>query len=244
MPTTGSLPANFKFAMPLLIAALVLGIQSQANAQSQNRPQDSIPQTFTKNRTNNAAGRKSTNAKGRSRAERSKALSKFFDRFDSNRDGLLTRDEVPERLLRRVAKMDRNSDGGVTRLEVVSTLRKQNKSQTDKRTNKKNRLAGADKGKPGKGKAGKNDSVGMTPQLLLAKFDKDRDNTISEQEAPKRFSRMFPSTDADGDGKLSNSELTSLVERIKARDQSKKRYDSSSELSKGQLPKRPPRSDD
>lgn len=172
---------------------------------------------------------------------RNKGLEKLFNRLDSNDDGRLTSNEIPERLKVRVGKMDPNSDGVITRIELVTVMRKRARSRIEKsrsKQNKKTRQSVTRK------RGDKKISEPVTADQLLRRFDKDRDSSISEQEAPKKYNRMFSATDANDDGKLDKTELTSLIERIKARDQSKKRYDSSSELSKGQLPKRPPRSDD
>lgn len=47
----------------------------------------------------------------------------LFAVFDTDEDGALTEDEVPERVWMRLSMADRDGDGAVTRMEIMQYLR-------------------------------------------------------------------------------------------------------------------------
>jgi Ca2+-binding EF-hand superfamily protein len=47
---------------------------------------------------------------------------KLFERFDANKDGKLTRDELPEKLADRIMKADADGDGAVTKEEIRQAI--------------------------------------------------------------------------------------------------------------------------
>ncbi len=51
----------------------------------------------------------------------------LFKRFDKNKDGKLTKTEVPARLWTRIVKADANKDGAVTLKELQTYLKKHKK---------------------------------------------------------------------------------------------------------------------
>ena len=57
-------------------------------------------------------------------------LSELFDRFDKNKDGKLTKDEVPAPLWERISKADANHDGAVTKEELESARKKMEEQRT------------------------------------------------------------------------------------------------------------------
>ncbi len=55
---------------------------------------------------------------GEKRGHRGDHMAKLFERFDANKDGKLTKKEVPERLWERLSAADANKDGAVTKAEL------------------------------------------------------------------------------------------------------------------------------
>lgn len=52
-------------------------------------------------------------------------IGKIFKRFDKNKDGSLTEDEVPAKAWTRLSKCDANGDNAVTKAEVAKHRREQ-----------------------------------------------------------------------------------------------------------------------
>jgi Ca2+-binding EF-hand superfamily protein len=57
------------------------------------------------------------------------SVSELFERFDKNKDGKLTKDEVPPFIWEHISKADANKDGAVTKAELEA-FRKQKPEST------------------------------------------------------------------------------------------------------------------
>jgi len=102
---------------------------------------------------------------------------KLFEKFDKNKDGSLTSDEVPEKAWARISKADADGDGAVTKAELREAFKKH-------------------RGKKGK-RGGK----------LFEKFDKNGDGALTSDEVPEKAWTKISKADADGDGAVTKAEL-------------------------------------
>jgi Ca2+-binding EF-hand superfamily protein len=123
----------------------------------------------------------------------------FIRRFDRNKDGYLTRDELPPRLAGMFDKLDRNGDGKLDRDEVdkmLQMLRQRPASGT---------------GQPGGAKPA---DVQKRVAAILEKLDTNKDGKISRAEARVPFAKNFDAIDTNKDGYLDREELTRAVRRL------------------------------
>ncbi len=107
--------------------------------------------------------------------------------FDKNKDGKLTKEEVPERMQGIFARNDGNQDGVLTREELVQGATKQ--SQASER---------AEGGRRGGG------MMKMDP--VFSALDTDRNGEISEAEW-KNASKALAKLDKNSDGQLTADEV-------------------------------------
>jgi Ca2+-binding EF-hand superfamily protein len=104
--------------------------------------------------------------------------------LDRNGDGVLTKDEVPERMQGIFARIDTNHDGKITKEEIAAS-------------------AGSQKGPTGRAERGGNPT---RRDPILNALDTDHDGVISKEEiaaAPVSLKAL----DKDGDGEISQAEL-------------------------------------
>ncbi len=116
---------------------------------------------------------------GRFNAER------IFERFDSNGDGEITPDEIPQRV-QRMMQLDRNGDGVLTREELSQ-------------------------GPPG----GFGGGPGMAPgdpgaraERMFERFDTNSDGTVTKDELPDGMQQFMERFDRDGDGVVTEDEIS------------------------------------
>jgi Ca2+-binding EF-hand superfamily protein len=124
--------------------------------------------------------------------------SRLFDRLDGNKDGSVTKDEVPEerqRLFTRLVRSaDKNGDGKLTSEEFNAGLQDDRRTRPD--APERPRPGGPDR--PGGAMVG--------PAALMRVLDADGDGAISKSEideAPKALKKL----DRNGDGQLTREEL-------------------------------------
>lgn len=118
--------------------------------------------------------------------------------YDKNKDGKLSRNELPERMQRMFARMDQNNDGSVEKKELEQMFQR--------------RPGGRPGGFPG-GRPGRPG----TPEAMLKRLlerDKNKDGKLSKEEAPDGFRRMFDRGDRNNDGQLDEGELKRMIERM------------------------------
>jgi Ca2+-binding EF-hand superfamily protein len=120
----------------------------------------------------------------------------FIKRFDKNKDGVLTKDEVPPFLARNFDRLDTNGDGKLDRKEVAVFLR-----NTKLRFNSKKTPSSAE--------------IDRVVTSMLERLDKDKDGKISKKEAQGRpLAKLFDQLDTNKDGFLDKKELRQAAARF------------------------------
>ena len=159
----------------------------------------------------------------------------LFRRLDKNGNKVVTESELPPRYKPAMQIVDVNNNNEITLAELSLAYRR--------RDGRLRSLMGLPNPETPT-------AIGMlkrgqvpTPEQFLDQFDRDLNRTLSETEAPIRVRKNFSEIDRDGNGQLDRRELVSVVERLKAANESKtgSRYQTDPEKSKGVMPKRPPK---
>lgn len=117
----------------------------------------------------------------------------FLKRFDKNKDGVLTKDELPEFLAKNFDKYDLNGDGKLGPKEIV---------QMQQAIAKFFGASSPKKEPPG---------LDAIVDNLLRQFDKDNDGKISKAEAKGKLLDAFAVYDKNKDGYLDRQELRALA---------------------------------
>ncbi len=113
---------------------------------------------------------------------------RMFERFDSNGDGEITPDEIPQRV-QRMMQLDRNGDGVLTREEL---------SQGP---------PGGFGGSPGTAPG----DPGARAERMFERFDTNSDGTVTKDELPDGMQQFMERFDRDGDGELTEDEISGEV---------------------------------
>jgi Ca2+-binding EF-hand superfamily protein len=181
----------------------------------------------------------------------------MFQRFDQNQDGVVSAEELPERIRERMLeRADSNADGGIDKNEFQAHIRKmmQQRGQGSGAQGARGRMQrGPMKGKgqgkpegrqrqrPNPPKLSMRDPENMDADKIMGMLDRSGDGVLQKSELPKMMSSKLDKIDADGDEVVSQSELRSTIEKMKAKamDAGKGRYSTDSDSSKGKVPKRP-----
>jgi Ca2+-binding EF-hand superfamily protein len=116
----------------------------------------------------------------------------MFARADKNKDGKLTKDEVPEGAWERMSKLDKDGDNAVSKEEMAAMMK--GKGGPDGRP-----------GGPG-GPGGKGGPQGG-PGEMLSRFDENKDGKLSKAEVPAEMWDKLSKADEDADGLVSKDEL-------------------------------------
>ena len=139
---------------------------------------------------------------GGGRGEGGPDVGAFFDRFDANEDGKLTKDELPEQLAERIMKADADGDGAVTKEELEAAREKMGGQR------------GGDGERGGRGKRGGQGQGGHGVGALLDRFDANEDGKLTKDELPERAAEKIMQADADGDGAVTKEELEAAREKM------------------------------
>ena len=110
--------------------------------------------------------------------------------WDANEDGIITRDEAPERMRDRFDSIDANGDGMLETEELEN-------------------MPPPGRGAPGGGR--------LDPAERLRQFDADGDGRITRDELPDRMERMVDRFDTNGDDVIDAVELEAMTERMRQR---------------------------
>ena len=112
--------------------------------------------------------------------------------WDANEDGIITRDEAPERMRDRFDSIDANGDG------MLDTEELENMPPPSR-----------GRGAPGGG--------GLDPAERLREFDANGDGRITRDELPDRMERMVDRFDTNGDDVIDAAELEAMTEQMRQR---------------------------
>ena len=119
-------------------------------------------------------------------------IDELLQRFDANKDGKLTKEELPEQAAERIMRADANKDGTVTK-EELEELRK--------------RFAG--------GQRGGGEGRGMPdPEQLFKRLDANGDGKLAKDELPERFGQRILQADANKDGVVTKKEFAEVAKRM------------------------------
>ena len=110
--------------------------------------------------------------------------------WDANDDGVITRDEAPDRMRDRFDSIDANGDGMLETEELEN-------------------MPPPGRGAPGGG--------GFDPAERLRQFDEDGDGRITRDELPDRMERMVDRFDMNGDDAIDTAELEAMTEQMRQR---------------------------
>ena len=123
----------------------------------------------------------------------------FIKRFDKNKDGYLSKDELPGRLQPFFDQADKNDDGKLDKREVAAMLQSLRK-----------RFGQA------ANKTGSQPDIERVVAGFLQRMDTNKDGKISRDEAKGMLAQTFDQLDANKDGYLDKSELRKAAERLLA----------------------------
>jgi len=115
--------------------------------------------------------------------------------FDANKDGRLTRDEVPERFQGLFERADANKDGVLAAAEIRQSAAQQDQSSPSTR-------GGAREGRGGF----------TFPDPLVTALDTDHDNVLSASEVSAAAKALL-TLDRNGDGQLTADEIQPALGR-------------------------------
>jgi Ca2+-binding EF-hand superfamily protein len=116
--------------------------------------------------------------------------------FDENKDGRVTKDELPEPMQRMLERADANQDGAIDKEEAGKMAERMGR--------------GGPGGQGGPGGRGGGDFV-----QRLMNLDRDDDGKVAKDELPEWMQeRMFESGDANGDGFIDKKEAEKMAEQF------------------------------
>ncbi|MFN9719865.1 MAG: hypothetical protein ACK58L_14290 [Planctomycetota bacterium] len=111
--------------------------------------------------------------------------------MDSNKDGKLQKDELPERLQSMFARGDKNTDGVLDKEEMMATVR--------------DRVGGS----------GGSGAPGFNFAQMMERADTDKDGKLSGDEIPPFMKGRLEQIDTNKDGALDQAELEASAARMR-----------------------------
>ncbi len=158
-------------------------------------------------------------------------VGRFFEEFDKNKDGYLTKDELPQRLRHSFEKIDTNKDGKISREELrqgIAYLHPRRRASdvvmvliemsdcdegcTEEVQRIYDVLRQMDKNKDGK--IDPEELIAMRLQIvservdaIIQELDADKDGKISRSEAAGEIRNNFDALDVNKDGFIDRNEL-------------------------------------
>ena len=140
--------------------------------------------------------------------------SAMIDRLmenDTNGDGQLTQDEIPERMAQMLTGADTNGDGAIDRDELTKAMQ----SARDNFGRGGGGFGGGGFGGGGFGGRGMSDPDTMSRQIMS--MDRNGDGVISKSEMNPQMAGMLQGADTNGDGALNAKEVRIAVETAQQR---------------------------
>jgi Ca2+-binding EF-hand superfamily protein len=121
----------------------------------------------------------------------------FIKRYDANKDGVLTKDELPPGLARNFERFDTDGNGKLDAKEVGQMLETARRRFGDKPP----------------AKPADNEAVERRVNDIFERMDANKDGKISKEEAKNRIAENFDRIDANKDGYIDKGELRRFVAR-------------------------------
>jgi len=113
-------------------------------------------------------------------ARRTENAKRTLERFDANKDGKISKEELPERGRERLINLDTNKDGVITLEELAAPGGVAPTPSTDTRS----------------------------PDQILARLDANKDGKLTGEEIPGYMRRRMEQFDKNGDGEITRDEIT------------------------------------
>jgi len=135
-------------------------------------------------------------------------VDNFIKRFDKNKDGVLSKDEVPPGLAKIFDRFDTNNDGKLDKPEIEKLLEAMRRRFGE--NNKK------PEPNPNKNNPANNPMVERMVDRLLEQMDANKDGKISKTEAQGKIAKFFEQLDINKDGFLDREELRKAAARCVA----------------------------
>ena len=162
----------------------------------------------------------------------------FFKRMDRNGDGVLSTDEVPERMQQRMTALDKDRNGSISSDEFAAAMNRRRGGRMGRGNRQQNM-------KDGNKKSGMKQRLTeqmRDPEMWMKRLDKNGDQIVSKDEIPAKMEKRFAKIDKNGNDQLDKNEIVAIIEVMKAEGGMKSgRYRTDPSKTKPQMPKRPPR---
>jgi|GEM_PF-7099919 len=113
-------------------------------------------------------------------------------RFDENKDGKVSKEEVPERMRSFFDRLDPNNDGSIDQSEIDG-MRSRFGGGRERR--------GSDRGNRSR------DRGGRSGGFDVLRFDKNKDGKVTKEEVPERLRSFFSRMDPNGDDVIDAKEI-------------------------------------
>ncbi|MFV2069652.1 MAG: EF-hand domain-containing protein [Pirellulales bacterium] len=150
----------------------------------------------------------------------------FMDRIlglDSNGDGKITKEEMPERMQVMFSRMDANGDGALDKAELQAMAGRfggRGGAGGGAHGGRGGGGGGGGRGGGGGGGGAGGGAHGGTrgeggSMQRFTMMDKDGDGKLSKSELPERMQPMFDRIDANSDGLLDKEELQAMAKRFR-----------------------------
>lgn len=139
----------------------------------------------------------------------------MFDRLDTNKDGVVSREEAKKAADERFSRLDTNKDGAITEAEVKAA-HEQRRAEWAKKHEDKTGEKSASKDKP---RHGKRHGHGKG---FFAHLDANKDGKVTRAEAAQLETERFNRMDANNDGKITREEAKVAHDAMKKKWQEKK----------------------
>ena len=133
--------------------------------------------------------------------------SEMFERLDKNKDGKLTKDEVPERMWQFLSKADANKDGAISK-EELEAARKTMQEQMQQRRPRWGGTGGGPQAGPAQG------WKPPTASEMFERLDKNKDGKLTKDEVPERVWQFLSKADANKDGAVSKEEVEAAHKKM------------------------------
>jgi len=140
--------------------------------------------------------------RGGAGGENAEAMVERLMASDANKDGKLSKEEIPERLQAMMARGDKNSDGALDKEEIMAIARER-------------AAQGGGAGFGGGGPGGPEGRGGEFMAQMFERADADKNGKLSGDEIPPFMRERMEAIDTNKDGALDKAELEAGMSRMR-----------------------------